>query len=230
MDLNEELKIASDKVIKEKLPAMVETKVESMINEILEDTFRSYGDVAKSIKEQIQKKIDVNLERYDMVDYNVLIAETINKSLISSVNEGCVKPIEGMIKDIVGFVNKKEINISDIALMVIESAREDSCDDEGEISFHINKSERHDWHTISFDFEPDQTESECDHEFLVSSSRDDIFIFRTKTNWDRKGIITPQRMVNIRSIEAKIFRLYAAQTKVIIDTNSVDCYWNKYEY
>jgi hypothetical protein len=229
MDIKEEVNGITNKVITEKLPGIVEEKVTKMITSVVDDLFRSYGDIAKDVKEKIEKEIDVNLQEYKMLDYNALIAKTINETLLNEVNESCLEPIKSMIKDTVGHIDRKEIKYSEICNMVLEAAMEDSCDNEGEISFHAIKDDRHDWTTISYDFEADIEPRRCQTEILISGSRGTIFIFRTKTNWDAKGEVNPKMMVNMNKLEQNIFRLYAGQVKIIED-NNFENYWSKNEY
>jgi len=107
MNINEEIQKATDKFVEEKLPEMVAAKVSSMMDGILSDVFRSYSDIGKKVKEKIEKGLDVNLQRYDLVDYNTLVSSAINNRLTQIVNENAINPIMQLVNETVGFVEQK---------------------------------------------------------------------------------------------------------------------------
>ncbi|MDM1499082.1 hypothetical protein [Myroides odoratimimus] len=232
MNLNEVTQEAVNKVISEKLPEMVEKHVSEMIQDIIKDTFRSYGDVAKNIKSKIEETINVNLQEFDLIDYNSLIAKTINDNLLQQVN---LQPILDMTQDIVGFVNKKTITLDEIADMFKSAAMKDNYDHNGEISFHVNYNEEHKWIDVYADIEADKKESDCAVRFTISTSdsRDGkIFIFKIKDQYfDKKQLeVTPSKMVNLCGIEAQIFRLYSAQVQITDYNDSISNEWYREDY
>lgn len=230
MDINVEIQKATDKFIEEKLPAMVAEKVTKMVDSILDDVFRSYSDVGKQIKEKIEKQLNVNLQKYDLVDYNHFIAKAINERLIGLINEGSIKPIMELVESTVGFIEKKTIKLSEIHQMFIESSMEENDQEpEGEISFHAIKNEEHGWTTVSVDIEENIDAKDCALEFLINKNRGSIFCFRTKSHWSKKSALTPSKVTQLSNLEHKIFRLYSAQVKVEIDDNwYFENSWNRY--
>lgn len=229
MDINLEIQKATDKFIEEKLPELVAQKVTKMVDEILGDVFRSYSDVGKQIKEKIEKQLNVNLQEYDLVDYNHFVSKAINDRLIGIINEGSIKPIMQLVEDTVGFLERKTIKISEIHQMIIDSSMEENDQEpEGEISFHAIKNEEHGWTVVSIDTEPNVTPKDCALEFLISEERGNIFCFRTTSHWSKKGNLTPSKVTQMSNLEHKIFRLYSAQVKVEIDENWLDNSWSRY--
>lgn len=227
MDLNKEIQIVTDKVISEKLPQLVEEKVTKMINDILEDVFRSYGDTAKAIKNKIEEKLDVNLQNFDLIDYNHLVSKTINDNLLEMVN---IKPIMDLCQDAIGFVNQKTIRLSSIIEMFKDAAMEDDSDNEGEISIHIEQREGKDWTEVWLDAEADQNKENCGINFLISNSRKKIFCMRSGSHWSKQGEITPFKMYQLSKMEHKIFRIYSAQVEVEVDETDFDNSWSRNEY
>ncbi|MVX37248.1 hypothetical protein [Myroides sp. LoEW2-1] len=232
MNLNEVTQEAVNKVISEKLPEMVEKHVSEMIQDIIKDTFRSYGDIAKNIKTKIEETINVNLQEFDLIDYNALIAKTINDNLLQQVN---LQPILDMTQSIVGFVNKKTISLDEIADLFKNAAMEYSNDYSGEISFHVIHNEGYNWIEVCADIEPDKNDSECAVRFIFSTSDTrygKIFSFKMKENYfDRnQSEITPSKMVGLRGIEAEIFRLYSAQVQITDYDDSISIEWNREDY
>lgn len=230
MDINKEIQIATDKFIEEKLPEMVAQKVTKMVDEILNDVFRSYSDVGKQIKEKIEKQLNVNLQEYDLVDYNHFVAKAINERLIGIINEGSIKPIMNLVEGTVGFIEKKTIKLSEIHQMFIDSSMEENDQEpEGQISFYATKNHEHGWTTVNADIEENVSEGDCALEFLINESRGSIFCFRTKSHWSKKSNLTPSKVTQLSNLEHKIFRLYSAQVKVEIDDNGYfENSWSRY--
>lgn len=230
MNFNEETKKAMDKIISEKMPEMIEKKATSMVEDIVSDIFR-WGNIKDQIKTKIEESINVNLQKFDLIDYNALISKTINENLLQQIN---LQPILDMTQNIVGFVGKKEIKLQEILDMFIEASQEENeTDGEGEITFIVEHNEKHKWIEIYADIDPDTDKHKCAVKFIFSTegNRDGfIFSFRTKDEYydSKQQNIRPSRLVNIGNIEHKIFRLYSAQVKIINYTGHFDNSWCKY--
>ncbi|MGS4345119.1 hypothetical protein ACKUSY_05805 [Myroides odoratus] len=228
MDFNKVTQEAVKTVVAEKLPEMVTKYVSEMVQDIVKDTFRSYGDVSKQIKQKIEESINVNLQEFDLIDYNSLIAKTINENLLQQVN---LQPILDMTQDIIGFVNKKTITLDEIADLFKNAAMEDNHDYNGEISFHVIYNEKHEWIDIYADMDPDKHQADCAIRFTFNTNGR-IFIFKMKERYfDNKQLeVTPSKMIGLRGIEAKIFRLYSAQVQITDYDDSIDVEWCREDY
>lgn len=231
MNINEEIQKATDKFIEEKLPEMVSQKVTKMVDEILNDVFRSYSDVGKQIKDKIEKQLNVNLQNFDLIDYNHFVSKAINERLVGLMNENCISPIMELVDKTVGFIEKKEIRLSEIHQMFIEASMEDNEQEaEGEISFFATKNEQYGWTTVSIDTDGGKSEDRCALQFIISKDTGRIFSIKTETYWSSKSNLTPARVVALSNLEHKIFRLYSAQVKVEIDQTYFEdenC-WSRY--
>ena len=229
MDFVNEVRQTIDKTVADKMPAMIEKSVEKMIEDIVKDVF-SWGDTKKHVKEKIEQALSVNLKEFDLIDYSSLVAKVINDNLMQQVN---LQPIIDMTKDIVGLVNQKEIKLSEIAgLMTNAAMEENDKDSEGEITFISEVDSVHEWVSVYADLEPGKSEHECSIKFIFSTKgalEGKIFSFRTKDYYHAEARpVTTVRMISMRGIEAKIFRLYSAQVKIIANTKDVETYWSKY--
>ncbi len=231
MDLNKEIQVITDKVILEKAPEMIEKHIESMINSVVKDVFNSYSDTSKELKKRIEETLQVNLQKFDLIDYNALVAKTINENLLKQVN---LEPILQLTQNIVGFVNKKEIRLDEIAEMFIEASKdENDRDGEGEITFITEENDDSTYISVYADIEPKKEKRNCTIQFCFSirdSNPGSIFHFKTKDFFydSKPKEISPSRLVNNSSIEAKIFRLYSAQVKVVEYDNEPSIYWDRY--
>lgn len=235
MNLNEEINKISSQVIQDKLPAIIEKQTTELVQSVIKDLFSPYGDVAKKIKNEIEKSLDINLQNFNIVDYNGLVSQTINNALLESVNMNCVTELT---KGITGFINKKEIDLSEIVDFVknaaIENAR--SNEDCGEISFYVDAvykggdESKASFYQINFDLEETKKDS-CSFRICVSE-KGKIFSFQYKDYFNTKREpISSSNMVAFsrRTIENQIFRLYAADVTINIDYTNFDLEWSRYE-
>jgi hypothetical protein len=232
MDINEEILKVTDKIIAEQLPVMLEKSVTNMLEQVLKDLFSSYSKTSKDVKEVIEKSLNVNLQKYDLIDYNALVAGAINNHLVKCVNENSIEPIMKMVESATGFIEKKKMKMSEIHEMIIGASKDYNDDDSsGEISFYIDNNEEHGWYTVSYDIEKDVDKKDCSIEFLVSSrgSLKTIFTMRTKSYSSKKGNLTPTKIMNLSNLEHKIFRLYSAQVEIEVNETDFDNTWYRYE-
>jgi len=230
MDLNKEIQLATDKVILEQVPQIVEKHITSMIESVVKDVFCSYGDTSKQLKKRIEETLQVNLEKFDIIDYNALVAKTINDNLLQQVN---LQPILDLTQNIVGFVNKKEISLDEIAQFFIDASQEENDQDgEGQITFIAEQDEKYKWIEVNADIDPDKEKQECSVRFIFSTENDrrTIFSFKTRDRYydSEQKIISPSRLVSMSNIEAKIFRLYSAQVKIKDFDKDPNTYWDRY--
>jgi hypothetical protein len=231
MDINKQIQLASDKIIEEQLPTMVEKATIKMLESVVQDMFSSYSPMAKSIKEKLEAGLDINLQRFDTIDYNAIVANAINENIVQQVN---LEPILKLTQNAIGFINKKEIDLSEIVEMVKTEAMEDSSEQGGEISVHIKENTEYKWVEISLDTEGDLDEEQCGLMFIFSLKEGSgtIFSFRQRDRYydTKQKDISPARLTALSILEHKIFRLYSAQVKINFDSDNFDTEWFKYEY
>lgn len=230
MDFTKETNTAIEKVITDRLPELIEKQASTMIEDIVSSIFR-WGDVKDQIKKKIEESINVNLQNFDLIDYNVLIANTINQNLIQQIN---LQPIIDMTQDIVGFVNQKTIKLEEVAeLFIIASKDENEQESEGEITFLAERNDRYGWMEVSADLEPNKLDYECSFKFIFSTKKNrtgKIFSFRTReAHFDNKQrSLTPSRIVSMNKLETEIFRLYSAQVEITDFDKNIDTSWERY--
>ncbi|WP_347219314.1 hypothetical protein [Chryseobacterium sp.] len=228
MDFNKETNLALEKVIAEKLPQMIEDKTSKMIEDIVSDIFR-WGNVKDSIKKKIEESINVNLQKFDLIDYSGLIAKTINENLVNQIN---LQPIIEMTQDIVGFVNAKEISLYEINQMFIEAAMADNEEDgEGEITFIVDDEDfsRYKWVKVYADIETDKDKRACAFEFTITAREEGASIISMYVNdWRGRKTICPELMTRLHGLEAKLFRLYSSGVKITNLDERMETYWSRY--
>lgn len=231
MDINKEIQDSAEKIIAEKLPAMIEKATVSMLESVVKDLFSSYSPLAKDVKTKIEKQLDINLQRFAMADYNGLVAQVINEQLVHCVNEDVINPIKELTKKAVSFVEKKEMKLSEIHEMIKSEVMQDSSDEDGEITFTVkNPGSGYSFVEVYIDDNPNVSEEKCALSFLLSTGSKRIFGMKAMPwCYSTSDKVTPARLSRLRDFEAKIFRLYSAQVKIEVDETEFENEWCKYE-
>ncbi len=224
MDLNKEIQIATDKIIKEQLSTMVESKVSKMVDDVLKDIFSSYGETAKAIKTKIQDGLNVSLLEFNLTDYNVMVAKTIASQLEKEID---TNPIAEIVKGLIGKSDLKQIKIYDLCEKIKEIAMEKDEDQnwEGDISFFVNEDNKHGWIEISADTEADKCSNKCSIRVLVSESTGRIFSMSTRNFLSETKEVSPSNILHLNELESLFFSLYNNQVHIINDFEEPDTNW-----
>jgi hypothetical protein len=225
MNINEEIQKVTDQFITEKLPELLGKKVEKMLDELLTDMFKSYGDIGKDVQQKIQKNLNINLERVNMVDYNHLIANAIANRLGELVNENSVEPIIKMVDEIVGFIEKKKINLSEIHTFFYERMVENAFSSGGEFTFLVQHHFERKWYSIGIDQDKNKDIDSCDIQFSINESGR-IFLFKSGNYWNKPKMVTPASIVMMDRVQRQIYRLYCAQVEIVVDETHFDNHYS----
>lgn len=226
MDLKQEIVKALDHSLKNNVPEIIEKNMQSMMERIIRDLFQSWGHLSKQVKEEIEKNMNVNLEKQILLDYNVLVGKLIADNLIESFNMNSAAPIMECVNEITGYIENKEVKLSEIADMFIEAAMEENMDYDGEISLHIEYNAERNWHNIFIDKERNKDKNQCAVRFVVFGDGR-MACFAINDHWNHGRVFTPLQVANYDKVQNKIFRLYAAGVKVEVDVDDDYAYWNR---
>ncbi|MED1659524.1 hypothetical protein [Bacillus licheniformis] len=90
---------------------IVRKQLEETIQDIIKDSFKSWSDFGKELKQQVQDQIQFNLESLDIPSYNQVIVNIIRDELERSVHEEGGRRIQESIRDILGTA-KEEYKLS----------------------------------------------------------------------------------------------------------------------
>lgn len=231
MDINALINEATSKIIEERMPLMVEEKVAKMMDGILDNIFKTYSDTGKSIQKKIEESLQVNLKKFDLIDYAGLVANHVNTQLVKEVN---LQHITNLIRETVGVVNAEEMKLSEIIDWFIQASQEDnSTEGEGEISLHLEYSEKYKWTEVYIDSEEGKLKEDCEVSFLISGKSGSIFSVRLGSYWWKgQHPVTAMQFSQMSTLAHRVFRLYAASVKVIVDIDSSDVShyseWDRY--
>lgn len=230
MNLNEQIEAATTKVITENLPLMVEEKVKKMIDGLLTDMFCDYGEIAKLVKESIIEQLDVNLQKFSLVDYNSFISQAITSALNEQMAKEVLKPVEDLIKNIINPLEKESFTLEEIHTRYIEFLMEENQHKgEGEFTFTIDDSNS--YIILSIDPEPHKNKHSCEIELCISESDGKVFLFRTATSWGKRTEVDPVKLTQLDEFQLFLFRLYSTNTPIteVANMKYLDNSWSRYD-
>ncbi|WP_025718997.1 hypothetical protein [Paenibacillus polymyxa] len=223
MDLNNMVNQALTNIHSEGLvEKIVRNKLEKTIESIIDDIFSSYGDFGKQLKEHVKQHFSINLGVLDLPSYNTLIAQVIKEKLDEITHiQGVEKLKEQMDRMLVDV--KPEYKLSELINGWKKSENEDDeYDDSDEFSLHIDK----DYSTwIHLDPEPDKGKYQCKYGMLI---RDDGTLFCLKI--DDREIKSKDMMYGLHGIAEDLFKIYAHGSKLVIDEDEINLYYENSEY
>lgn len=228
MDLNKKMQEITDNVIENQLEDILTKQITSTLTEIVRESFREYSDFGKKLKDAIGEKMNVSLKKLELVNYNQFIIDIIENQMSVSQTEA-VEPIKEAINEIVGIFDQKQIKLSDIFDRFKNDVINDSCDESGELTFGVEKSEEYGWTSIYMDPDSDKSEYSCKFSFTIHKSGS-VYGFRYKdfSSSDLKKV-TPAMLSKFDSFEKWLFRIFNSKVEVVIDETEFETEWYKYE-
>lgn len=223
MDIQLVVQDQLNKIISEgKLEAIVRTKVEKTLDDIIGDSVRSYSDFGKTLKEEINKAFKISFEEISAVDFNHIVVsivkEQLDKNLLHSVKE----PISEAISQYLGPIEKKEWKLSEI----IEKFKQEEIEDKhegGEISLHIKKSNYGSTH-IAFDKEHGRKKYECEYQMSINTKTGKPYSFHAGEYHPHRGDLRKESLPG--AFDGFFFRLYAQQVTIIVDDCDAEYYYD----
>ncbi|MER2169896.1 MAG: hypothetical protein ABS938_04585 [Psychrobacillus psychrodurans] len=191
---------------------IVKSQLEKTLKEIVEDSFRSYGDFGKTLKEEIKKQMDINLGKLDIPSYNQVIINTIKAELERSVHEEGAKKIQEQMQELLG-TSQKEYKLSELIQKIVEQdceLNELDYDDYKEITVIVE--DKYNSKYIYIDPEEDISWYQCKYKLTLD---DDMTVTRAEIgdkSFDNKVI-----MGGLYGADSIIFKMWTRGAKLIID-------------
>lgn len=212
---NQILEIMNEQLQTDEIKNYVAEKVKSTIKSSIDDQFRSYADKGndgyKTINKAVSDAIGLNLEELKLPEFQTMLINTINKSLLHTINNDAKTNLEENIKRLL-ITDKKEYTIKELIYEFLDresllGAYQQETDDdfnpdysdatiealdlelsdllESEIfEFELKQSDNGKWITISFGEKRNGYSSSNDYEIrLFKSSSDTEYSF----GWARIG-------------------------------------------
>ncbi|WP_059048704.1 hypothetical protein [Paenibacillus senegalimassiliensis] len=191
---------------------IVRKKLERTIDEVIEDTLRSYSDFGKALKQQVQEQMQFNLDRLDIPSYNQVILNVIKGELERSVHEEGAKRIQESIQEVLG-TSKEEYKLSELIEEIVEQdceLNELDYEDYKEITVIIE--DKYSSKYVYIDPEEDKSWHRCKYQIVLD---EDATVRRAEIgdkSFDNKVI-----MGGLYGADATIFKMWTRKAKLIID-------------
>lgn len=212
-----------DNIIKE---GYVENKIterlKETINDIVDDSLKSYSDFGKNLKGVISNSINLNAEELSLPEYNQLILNAIkNKLDIVMTNEG-IRKIEQDIESLLSG-EKKNWKMSELIEKLKEEFSDEARESEWEeISYHEERSNYSSGlNFIYFDHEPNKKSYECEYRLVIKGNRINSVTSGSKKY--NKSFVYEK----LYGIEKLLFKLFASCVDFELDKVNIyypECY------
>lgn len=191
---------------------IVKAQLEKTLKDIVEDSFKSYGDFGKTLKEEIKKQMDINLEKLDIPSYNQVILNTIKTELERSVHEEGAKKIQEQMQKLMG-TSKEEYKLSELIREIVEQDCElNELDYEDYKEITVIVEDKYGSKYIYIDPEEDQSWYQCKYRITLD---DDMTVSRAEIgdkSFDNKVI-----MGGLYGADGTIFKMWTRGAKLVID-------------
>ena len=205
-----------------KIESMVEKHLSEMMNGIIRDAFSYGSDLKKHLEEVVKSKIRINLDELTIPAYNKQLLVLIEKQLNGHLHVQGMERFEADLKRTLDQEIPESVKISEL---MEELAKGDEFVDETctEISFHEHNFDRSGgYHLFYFDEEPRKDKYSCKYSIGITGEG---IIYTGKI--DGCEIKKSLFIGGLHGFEAKLFKMYAAGTKIIPDVDNVKTeYWD----
>lgn len=197
---------------------IIKKQLEETIAGIIRDAVREYSDFGKSIKDKVNKALDLGEMKIDLPSYNQTITDWILEMINTEVMISAKAQIEGNIRKMIKPLEKSEWKISEIIEAYKAEVIEDACGDdvEGDITFEV-KDDNRGFIYYSFDKENGKTTYGCDYRIGTHQGK----VFTVQIDGDDGKKMKSKPLVGFDSF---IYQLYATQATIVNDADSVDTY------
>ena len=226
MNIQEQVQVALNNIVESgKIEEIVAKNVEKTIESLLHESLREYSDFGRQLKEVVNTALKINLDNVSTLGYQQIVIDIVNEKLKTAMLESISKPITERLNEILAPFEKRTYKLSEI----IEKYKEcewNEWDDEGEISFHVELSDRG---NIYVYFDKNQRREKRSCEYQLSIGKDGIlWMFEIKDYRPTKGDLRAGSIHG--TFDHFIFNLYASQSSIEIDEDDVETYWSRCDY
>ena len=199
--------------INEKLRPAMAAKVEKMMDGVMNEVFKSWGDVADQVKAAIQGGLQISIDRLELKEYNALIAHNIQHEVNKGLSESVTKNISDIVRQLIGAPGKEKISAYDFINLFVTAHMEDNHEYSGRFTFHHEHDEHYGWHELWIDKEEDTDRRSCAVRMLVSGDSGRIFSV-SFNDYHAKGdpSNTPPKSLGV--FQSIVMRLYNGGTKL----------------
>lgn len=143
---------------------LIDAGIDKMFKDMVDDTFRSYGDFSKTIKEAVKAALPANVSDFVQLErYNALIANALKERWASlGVESSLVEKANGAIDEIFsdGGVLKSEYKLSELMEAFIEDNKEQAAEERWEApEVRLETKDSYGMTCVHLYFDPEPEES-----------------------------------------------------------------------
>ncbi|CAB3750934.1 hypothetical protein GQ57_16100 [Burkholderia sp. MSh2] len=193
----------------------IEEKLTKTITSIINDELQSYSDFGKQLSEHVKKAVQVDFSNLGLPGYNDLILKIIRQRVDANLNEQIEKHVTSQLDELLAPA-PEEITLSELVADFIkfQADRQSyscSCDLPDRITLLVETDGS--FTHIALDKEDGSDRYKCPWRIDTMDGR----VYSVKINE-----IDPKKAIFIGPMygfERKLFQLYAAGTKLVIDAD-----------
>lgn len=197
-----------------RLNAMVETHVCKMLDSIISDAMRSYGDIGKQISEAVKKSLAIDTEQLGLAGYNATVLAIVKQRLEAAVHKVGTEKLAADMDALLGTNVPAEIRLTDMIDEFKQWAADESNSDRCTI---IVGEEKYSSRWVSLDKEKCKREFDCQFRLLLPNEGNPVV--------SRIDGVDPSKSLMLGKLygfPSRLFQLYAAGTRVIVDETDFD--------
>lgn len=193
----------------------IEEKLTKTITSIIDSELQSYSDFGKQLSEHVKKAVQVDFSKLGIPGYNDLILKVIRQRVDANLNEQIEKHVTSQLDELLA-PTPEEIKLSELVADFIEFQAEKqsyscSCDLPARITLLVETDGK--FTHVALDKEYGSERYRCPWRIDTHEGR----VYSVKIDE-----IDPKKAIFIGPMygfERKLFQLYAAGTKLVIDAN-----------
>jgi len=241
MDLNKVIQTATAEYIcSDGFQNVVKESVKKMIDDKINDSLKSYGDIAKSMEEYIKKECVLNISDLPAIGLNKLMIETIDEELNillrSDLKERIVSRVAAITEPM-----PKEVTLMELLQKIYsEKTRFDACycgdgsEEEFENSLDYNgldsvlsfylEDDKDGYFEIWIDDNTDVKKDHCDYHIGIHKERGHIVFYNGAGN--RFGINNEKPLNRFYGVSSCLYKLQVQDST--INVNSVQEFIDNY--
>lgn len=228
MNIQDQVQSALNNVISSgKIEEIISKKIEKTIEDILDDSLRSYSDFGKQVKEVVNQSLQIDLSKISTLGYQQIIVDIVNQKLKEATLEHISKPIEDVLKEVIAPFEKRTYKLSEIIEKYKECEWDSSDDYQNEISFHVEYGDYGSIY-IGFDKNKNKERYSCEYQFSIDKKDNAIWMFEINGWRPQNGGLRAQSIHG--PFDHFIFNLYASKCPIEVDEDNVETNWTRYDY
>ncbi|WP_321814608.1 MULTISPECIES: hypothetical protein [unclassified Paraburkholderia] len=203
----------------------IEEQLTKCVTSIINDHLRSYSDFGKQLEKAVESALKVDFDNLGLPGYNDLILKIIRAQVAQHTSGSIAGQIEEQMKELLAPA-PAEIKLSTLVEEFIKDAHDEigcSCDSPDRITLVVRDgtdggrySTLKDFYHIYLDAQPDKEHYRCAYRIAVH----DGHVYSVTI--DEKDPSKTFFVGPVRGFDKRVFQLYAAKSKLIVDGNEDD--------